>query len=465
MALSVDQVYRDFNAPNVPGSGEYEPVKAEIRALLKQIQNSGGQSITRNTLAALNAVTPPNEGYMGIVLTGAGAGYYSRVDGVWTFGRGFPDAVGRLTQIGGVNAITATLDTGVDPSKAKILYILPTSTNTGAVTLSIGGAAAKPVRSVTGDALTPGSWFIGRATMLFDYDTEYRLLSDPSGDAAAVAAGEAADRSERYAEEAEISANRASSYVPTGVAKALLGLVPFNSPTNPTTRIGVSPGIGRDKDNGIDISLVTGIEKRIDQNWAAGNGAGGRDVATAFPAISGVHIYIIRNPTTAAVDVLFSQSATSPVMPSGFSQRRRIGAFMLDTSAQPYAGIWYANGDFYYKSPINQGSWPAESSSLFTTLVPAGIKMQAHYTIVPDDGGSGNPAFGAVFSDPDLGPPPTNNLAWVAFWKASGTTGVDRVTTWTDTTAKVYAGGVFGRAASILNLYPLGWNDLRDEFS
>lgn len=257
----------------------------------------------------------------------------------------------------------------------------------------------------------------------------------------------------------------AAAYVSTSVARSISGLVPFNSASAPTNRIGISPGSARDKDNSLDIVLLAGIEKRIDQVFAGGNNNGGRDVATAFAANTGVHIFLIWNPTTEVADILFSQSAASPVMPTGFANRRRIGCFMLNASAQPYPGIWYANGDFYFKEPFLSASGVLANTTALTTLaVPAGVKMQARYNVVSDDSAGGNPAFGIVFSDPDLGPPVTN-LGLLAYWKMAGGTDVGRVSSWTDTASRVYAGGFYGRATSTLSLYPVGWTDLRDEFA
>jgi len=179
VASSPDDVYRDYNVQGVPSSGDYKPRKSEIRALLKQIQNSGGLAVTRNTFASLSGVTPPNENYMGVVLTGAEAGYYSRVAGVWTFGRGFPDTLASLTQESGTNTVVASVSAGVDPSAVKIFFIEPTINNTGAVTLSISGGSAKPVLNVDGDALTSGQWPAGRMLLLTDQGSSYRLVSDP----------------------------------------------------------------------------------------------------------------------------------------------------------------------------------------------------------------------------------------------------------------------------------------------
>lgn len=38
MSFSIDSVYRDYNTPSVPASGDYKPRKADIRRLLKSIQ-------------------------------------------------------------------------------------------------------------------------------------------------------------------------------------------------------------------------------------------------------------------------------------------------------------------------------------------------------------------------------------------------------------------------------------------
>lgn len=179
MSQTIDGVYRDFKTAGVPTSGEHEPPKPEIRALLKQIQNSSGMSVTRNTKAALEGVTPPNENYMGVVLTGEGAGYYSRVGGAWVFGRGFSDTLARLAVVGGTpNAIIAEAATGVAPGDVGAFIIDITEANTGPVTISINGGAFIPVLSVDGDDYEPGE-FIGRM-MLENLGAELvALTADP----------------------------------------------------------------------------------------------------------------------------------------------------------------------------------------------------------------------------------------------------------------------------------------------
>ena len=193
MVDDIDVVWRDFNSINVPSSGEYEPEKARIRALLKKLRDSGGQSVTRNTLGALLAVTPPSEDYMGIVLSGTGAGYYYRSAGTWEFGRRFPDTLARLGSVAGsANAVTAIVTPAVDPAQVILYLIEPVLTNSGAVTLSINGGAPRPVLDVNGQPLTSGLWQAGRLISLIDATTSYRMTSDPDADGAAAAAAASA---------------------------------------------------------------------------------------------------------------------------------------------------------------------------------------------------------------------------------------------------------------------------------
>lgn len=192
MPQTVDEVYRDYVTPGVPASGDWEPEKPEIRALLKQIQNSGGLAVTRNTLTQLNAVTPPNDLYGGVVLADpnkANNGYYSRVNGVWVRGRGFPDTFAELVGLGGTaNNVTATASVGVSPSDVEVYFIQPLLTNTTPVVLN-----GIPVRNVNGDDLGAGEWSEGRLILLVDRTTEWRLLSDPDADGAAASAAANAD--------------------------------------------------------------------------------------------------------------------------------------------------------------------------------------------------------------------------------------------------------------------------------
>lgn len=204
VSQTIDQVYRDYRTAGVPASGEHEPDKREIRALLKMIQNSGGQAVTRNTLSALNGVTPPNENYMGVVLTGADAGYYYRSGGAWVFGRAFPDTFAVMTVTGGTaNAIVGGIDPALNPSTVRVFALVPTADNTGPVT--VNGTA---LVGFDGQPLEAGFVRAGAMIVFALVDGSYRLLVDHRFQQFAEQVEGWRDETEGFRDEAEAEANR-----------------------------------------------------------------------------------------------------------------------------------------------------------------------------------------------------------------------------------------------------------------
>lgn len=214
MAESVDVVYRDHNTAGVPASGDYKPKKPEIRALLKQIQNSGGMSVTRNTFTALSGVTPPTENYMGVVLDDTDPtknGYYSRVAAAWVWERGFPDTFAKLTLAGTGAARTATVGGGVNPADIEVFFASVNADNTGAITLAVSGGTARDVVNAAGNPLAAGEW-TGVVMFFLNEDGDYQLINDAGAAAAAAASATAADED---ADRAEAAASVASGAMTT----------------------------------------------------------------------------------------------------------------------------------------------------------------------------------------------------------------------------------------------------------
>jgi hypothetical protein len=173
---------------NITADGVEKTARLPLEALANQLAGTGpfifGNTVYALTKAALDAFTPASEHMGGLVLTGADAGYYARISGVWVFGRGFPDSIARLTVTGGsANSVQATANVGVNPSDVAVYFIEPTLTNNGPVDLTISGSLARPVTNVNGDALAAGEWRSGRRMLLTDEGDHYRLLSDPDIDA------------------------------------------------------------------------------------------------------------------------------------------------------------------------------------------------------------------------------------------------------------------------------------------
>lgn len=112
------------------------------------------------------------------------------------------------------------------------------------------------------------------------------------------------------------------------------------APYNTGQFITVSPGCAVDNDYDYVIDLPTSINKNISQLWSSGTNNGGLDAIYSpyYPSYvaednSGYHCWLIANSTTSAVDVLFSQSPTSPTLPSGFDRMKRIGWVSYQTAA------------------------------------------------------------------------------------------------------------------------------------
>lgn len=215
MVDDIGTVYRDFNNINDPSSGDYEPEKARIRALLRSIRSLSGQAITKGTLAELTAVTPPTENYMGVVLDDpdpTNNGYYSRVAAAWVWQRGFPDTFAQVTLAGTANAQTGTVAAGVNPADVLVFFATVGTDNTGPMTLSHEGETLRDVVNAAGNALSAGEW-TGTVLYFVNGDGDYQLLFDAGAAASAAASASAADADRIAAELARDQAQAAASSV------------------------------------------------------------------------------------------------------------------------------------------------------------------------------------------------------------------------------------------------------------
>lgn len=193
-----------------------EPPKAEIIQLLEQIMGtSSAPAIVKLTKAALDLVTPASENYGGVVLNDpdpAKNGYYYRSAGTWVIGRGFPDTLARVALSGSGTAQTGVVNAGVNPATVEVFFAKVVTENTGAMTLSISGGAAKPVVNLAGNPLSAGEW---TGMVLFypnDFD-QYQLLVDAGAAAAAAQSATDAGTARAGAELARDQAQAAASSV------------------------------------------------------------------------------------------------------------------------------------------------------------------------------------------------------------------------------------------------------------
>lgn len=101
--------------------------------------------------------------------------------------------------------------------------------------------------------------------------------------------------------------------------------------------ITIASGECRDGSNAQNMLLASAITKRIDASWAVGTGQGGLDgteSSVGTPDVSTwYYIWLIKRSDTGVVDALYSESASSPTMPTDYDYKRLIGAVLTDASA------------------------------------------------------------------------------------------------------------------------------------
>ncbi len=122
------------------------------------------------------------------------------------------------------------------------------------------------------------------------------------------------------------------------------------------------------------MTLASAMTKRTDAAWAAGTGNGGWLDGAAMPNGTG-HVFVMRNPTTGAVDVGVSASPTSPPLPTGYTQKKRINSAVLRESSALVLVTQY--GDVFKRQQVvDRNATSAAAAALLGLSVPSGVVVQ-----------------------------------------------------------------------------------------
>jgi len=177
------------------------------------------------------------------------------------------------------------------------------------------------------------------------------------------------------------------------------------SGTTERANFGVTITPGQCRGNGVTAARSVTWAKMLNASWAKGFGAGGLDTGS-IAASTTYHCHAIRQDATGDLDFLFSTSATSPVMPTGWTRVQRLGAVLTDGSGniRPFVqdgnefryAVSGGNGVSAYGSTVGNRAY-----SLLTCPVPTGVRLKlllsltlaASSTPDPQDGGE------AIFGD------------------------------------------------------------------
>ena len=225
MALPANTVFRDYATDGVPSSGNREPVKSEIRALLTYHESllilASVNGLVYSTRAALYANLAPAANEPALVIGDPTAGYdglYGKVGatttGSWNrigYAPGHQFSTASDAGAGTTNAIIATSSPAVEYSDGAQLIRLNIfeTTTSGVVTVAFDGGAALTIQTASGNAPASGGLIAGMTILgVVDQSASvFRMLSDQAS-AAIVADAEAA---EAGAEAAQAAAEAAAA--------------------------------------------------------------------------------------------------------------------------------------------------------------------------------------------------------------------------------------------------------------
>jgi len=152
----------------------------------------------------------------------------------------------------------------------------------------------------------------------------------------------------------------------------VFGCALSNNATDAAHDINISVGRRCNGDGSANMVLASAMTKRIDAAWTAGTNQGGLDTGTVA-AGTWYHVFLIKNTTSGAVDVLMSASL-SPTMPTGYTKKRRLGSILTDGSADILAFTQF-NDTFLLSVPV-VGSDFAVSGTAESRIVatPLGVR-------------------------------------------------------------------------------------------
>jgi hypothetical protein len=230
------------------------------------------------------------------------------------------------------------------------------------------------------------------------------------------------------------------------------GLILSNNSTTPATVLNIGTGSACSDNNTTMMTLsAANFTKNCNAAWAVGSGNGALDSGSIIPAAAWLHLFVIMNTSSGSVDVLASQSATSPTMPSGYTVKRRVGSIVTSSSA--ILGFSQLGDEFLWKAPVLSISSALPTvATLVAFNVPIGIKVLAKIQGYFNDPTASGQLF--IYS-PDQSQPPTGLSV------APANPFYDNVDTIVRTNISGQVFWLANTAGATANLSTIGWYDYR----
>ena len=158
------------------------------------------------------------------------------------------------------------------------------------------------------------------------------------------------------------------------------GGVLSNDPTTPNTIIDLTPGSVASDDNSVMITLSSAFTKTTSV-FTAGTGNGCLDTGTVANSTF-YNVFQIENTATPVVDVLCSTNAVAPLLPSGYTEQRRLNCgFKTDGSAHILPFTQDGDTCLWGTQTLDVNTALADSTTHLETLnVPTGVKVAPIYS-------------------------------------------------------------------------------------
>ena len=149
----------------------------------------------------------------------------------------------------------------------------------------------------------------------------------------------------------------------------------------PDSEIDIEPGICKDSTNTRPITLSAGTTIDI-----TASGAGGLDTGTVAND-TWYYIWAIYSTSTGMADAMFSASATSPTMPSGYDYKRRVRGAVLTDGTADIITFDQIDNYFIFTSKIVELDTltPATSKTNLTVSIPDSLTVMGLYHILIRD--------------------------------------------------------------------------------
>lgn len=256
-----------------------------------------------------------------------------------------------LSRVGTLKSLDAYVD-GV-----TVLFKIG-NTNTGASTINVDSIGSKNLTDESGNALVAnallgGSYAIARYNST---DNRFELVY---------------------------------TSVPVGLPRGYIdGLILSNNGVDGDHDIDISIGECRDSTNSFDLSITSVFVKQIDATWAAGTNQGGLFSGTVA-ADTWYHVFAIRKNSDGSIDFGFDTSVTAANIPSGYSNYRRIGSVLTDSSSNIIDFSQIGDEFLWLDPPLDFASTVDTSGVTITITSPPDVKTNAELHIATASTGAG----------------------------------------------------------------------------